>query len=66
MDAGYNFEPILTQVYSIRQQSGIAYNKRNEPEPLEFEKTPLLVSKKNDYAVMMARMLSTKQQILSL
>ena len=38
MDAGYDFEPIYQQVYQMNQQSIIAYNKRNEPEPLGFDK----------------------------
>jgi len=38
MDAGYDFEPIYKQVYQMRHQSVIAYNKRNEPEPVGFDK----------------------------
>lgn len=38
MDAGYDFEPIYEQVHRMGQQSVIAYNKRNEPEPLGFDK----------------------------
>lgn len=38
MDAGYDFEPIYEQVYRMGQQSVIAYNKRNEPEPIGFDK----------------------------
>src|SRR5699024_4868951 len=38
MDAGYDYEPIYQQVYQMKQQSIIAYNKRNEPEPLGFDK----------------------------
>src|SRR5690625_2476474 len=38
MDAGYDDEPIYKQVYSMGQQSVIAYNKRNEPEPIGFDK----------------------------
>ena len=38
MDAGYDFEPIYKQVYQMGQQSIIAYNKRNESEPLGFDK----------------------------
>src|SRR5699024_3642583 len=38
MDAGYDYEPIYQQVYQMNQQSIIAYNKRNEPEPLGFDK----------------------------
>lgn len=29
LDAGYDHEPIYTQIYRIRHQSIIAYNKRN-------------------------------------
>ena len=38
MDAGYDYEPIYTQVYRMGQQSVIAYNKRNESEPIGFDK----------------------------
>jgi len=38
MDAGYDFEAIYKQVYRMGQQSVIAYNKRNEPEPIGFDK----------------------------
>jgi len=38
MDAGYDYEPIYQQVYQMKQQSIIAYNKRNESEPLGFDK----------------------------
>ena len=38
MDTGYDYEPIYKQVYSMGQQSVIAYNKRNEPEPIGFDK----------------------------
>jgi len=38
MDAGYDYEPIYKQVYRMGQQSVIAYNKRNEPEPIGFNK----------------------------
>jgi len=38
MDAGYDYEPIYTQVYRMGHQSVIAYNKRNEPEPIGFDK----------------------------
>ncbi len=38
MDAGYDFEPIYQQVYQMGQQSIIAYNKRNESEPIGFDK----------------------------
>jgi transposase len=36
MDAGYDYEPIYTQIHRMRHQSVIAYNKRNEPEPVGF------------------------------
>jgi transposase len=36
MDAGYDYEPIYTQIHRLRHQSVIAYNKRNEPEPVGF------------------------------
>jgi len=38
MDAGMIFEPIYKQVYQMRHQSAIAYNKRNEPETVGFDK----------------------------
>lgn len=38
MDAGYDYEAIYTQVYRMGQQSVIAYNKRNESEPIGFDK----------------------------
>ena len=38
MDAGYDYKPIYEQVYQMGQQSVIAYNKRNEPEPIGFDK----------------------------
>jgi len=38
MDAAYDYEPIYHQVYQMNHQSVIAYNKRNEPEPLGFDK----------------------------
>ncbi|MGO5011818.1 transposase, partial [Niallia sp. Sow4_A1] len=38
MDAGYDFEAIYTQIYRMGHQSVIAYNKRNEPEPIGFDK----------------------------
>ena len=37
MDAGYDYEPIYKQVYTMNQQSIIAYNRRNEPEPIGFD-----------------------------
>ncbi|MCG7333644.1 IS1182 family transposase [Salinicoccus roseus] len=38
MDAGYDYTPIYTQVHQMGQQSVIAYNRRNEPEPDGFNK----------------------------
>lgn len=38
MDAGYDYEPIYEQIHRMGQQSVIAYNKRNEPEPEGFDK----------------------------
>ncbi|MFC0475004.1 transposase [Robertmurraya beringensis] len=38
MDAGYDYEPIYEQVHRLGLQSVIAYNKRNEPEPIGFDK----------------------------
>jgi transposase len=38
MDAGYDYEPIYTQIHRMGHQSVIAYNKRNEPEPIGFDK----------------------------
>ncbi|MFC0477109.1 transposase [Robertmurraya beringensis] len=38
MDAGYDFEPIYEQIHRMGQQSVIAYNKRNEPEPEGVDK----------------------------
>ena len=38
MDAGYDYEPIYTQVHQMGQQSVIAYNRRNEPEPVGFDR----------------------------
>src|SRR5699024_102388 len=38
MDAGYDYEPIYTQVYQMGQQSVIAYNKRNGLETIGFDK----------------------------
>jgi transposase len=37
-DAGYDYEAIYAQQYRMGLQSIIAYNKRNEPEPLGFDK----------------------------
>jgi transposase len=38
MDAGYDYEPIYEQVHRMGHQSVIAYNKRNEGEPIGFDK----------------------------
>lgn len=38
MDAGYDYEAIYQQVHRMGQQSIIAYNRRNEPEPIGFDK----------------------------
>lgn len=38
MDAGYDFEAIYTQIHQMGHQAVIAYNKRNEPEPIGFDK----------------------------
>ena len=38
MDAGYDYEPIYKQVYTMGHHSVIAYNKRNESEPIGFNK----------------------------
>jgi transposase len=38
MDAGYDFEPIYTQIHRMGHQAVIAYNKRNEPELVGFDK----------------------------
>ncbi|WP_188455575.1 IS1182 family transposase [Virgibacillus oceani] len=38
MDAGYDYDPIYEQVHRMGHQSVIAYNKRNEGEPIGFDK----------------------------
>ena len=38
MDAGYDYEAIYTQIHRMGHQAVIAYNKRNEPEPIGFDK----------------------------
>lgn len=38
MDAGYDYDPIYEQVHRIRNQSVIAYNQKNEGEPIGFDK----------------------------
>jgi transposase len=38
MDAGYDFEPIYQQIHDRGHHAIIAYNKRNEPEPIGFDK----------------------------
>ena len=37
LDAGYDFEAIYEQVHRMGHRSIIAYNKRNEPEPIGFD-----------------------------
>ncbi|SDL25225.1 IS1182 family transposase [Lacicoccus qingdaonensis] len=37
MDAGYDFEPIYEQIHRMEQRSIIAYNQRNEGEPIGFD-----------------------------
>lgn len=38
MDAGYDYEPIYEQIHRTGHRAVIAYNKRNEPEPIGFDK----------------------------
>jgi len=38
MDAGYDYEPIYTQIHRMGHQAVIAYNQRNEPEVVGFDK----------------------------
>ncbi|WP_017470474.1 IS1182 family transposase [Amphibacillus jilinensis] len=38
MDAGYDYAPIYVQVHRMGNQSVIAYNKKNEAEPIGFDK----------------------------
>jgi len=38
MDAGYDYDPIYKQVHRMGNQSVIAYNKKNEGEPIGFDK----------------------------
>ncbi|MEQ6391320.1 IS1182 family transposase [Bacillaceae bacterium S4-13-58] len=38
LDAGYDYEAVYTQLYAMGLQSIIAYNKRNEPQPIGFDK----------------------------
>ena len=38
MDAGYDYEPIYEQIHRLGYRAVIAYNKRNEPEPIGFDK----------------------------
>lgn len=37
LDAGYDYEPIYEQIHRMGHQAVIAYNKRNEPEPIGFD-----------------------------
>ena len=38
MDADYNYNPIYEQVHRMGHRSIIAYNKKNESEPIGFDK----------------------------
>lgn len=38
MDAGYDYEPIYTQIHRMGHRAVIAYNKRRESDPLGFDK----------------------------
>lgn len=38
MDAGYDYDPIYEQVHRMGHQSVIAYNKKNEKEPIGYDK----------------------------
>lgn len=38
MDAGFDFEAIYKQIHQMGHQAVIAYNKRNESEPIGFDK----------------------------
>ncbi|MDR6998421.1 hypothetical protein J2Y67_000849 [Neobacillus niacini] len=38
MGAGYDYEPIYNQIHQMGHQAVTAYNKRNEPEPIGFDK----------------------------
>lgn len=38
MDAGYDYDAIYEQIHRMGQQSVIAYNKKNEREPIGFDK----------------------------
>ncbi|WP_019412367.1 transposase, partial [Paenisporosarcina sp. TG20] len=38
MDAGYDYQAIYEQVYRIGAHSIIPYNKKNEPEPIGFDR----------------------------
>ncbi|MCC3358487.1 transposase [Bacillus sp. REN16] len=38
MDAGYDYDAIYKQIHRMGHQAVIAYNKRNEPEPIGFDK----------------------------
>ena len=38
MDAGYDYVPIYEYIYRMGAQSIIAYNKKNEPEPIGFDR----------------------------
>ena len=38
MDAGYDYNPIYEQIHRMGNQSVIAYNKKNEGDPIGFDK----------------------------
>lgn len=38
LDAGYDYVPIYEQIYRMNAQSVIAYNKKNESDPIGFDK----------------------------
>lgn len=38
LDAGYDYMPIYEQIYRMNAQSVIAYNKKNESDPIGFDK----------------------------
>jgi transposase len=38
LDAGYDYVPIYEQLYRMNAQSVIAYNKKNESDPIGFDK----------------------------
>lgn len=38
LDAGYDYVPIYEQIYRMKAQSVIPYNKKNEPDPIGYDK----------------------------